>query len=656
MSASEEGVVAQDHVENYVAEMSQSPSVANLIAASAAAQLADIKKMDATMQPPVETANSQKVCPGNNLNTDPRMVNYRRQAQSTAAPFYDEPEANEEREKIDYNIRITLEMARAGEAPRPVRVYADGVYDLFHAGHARQLMQVKMSFPNVYLIVGVTNDRMTHSLKGKTVMADTERYESLRHCRYVDEVVRDAPWVVTEDFLAKNKIDFVAHDDIPYTSAGQEDCYKFVKDKGMFLATQRTEGVSTSDIVARIVRDYDNYVRRNLARGYSAKDLNVSFFKEKRFLLQNKLDTIKTDWKNLVNRWETESKHMMQSFLHMFDRGGRFDQMWEVSKGQIKRALSPPPSPSALDYSTEDDFYLDDGNTSSERRRLGMSSDNYEDRGAFSDVDVDGARIRQTVIKRRRRRNSRLGVMQRAAENLMSADKYRQQQQYSEAASNTSSTAAAARSRRHHHHRHHHSGKGKGSSNAASGLGTTSGGSNYVTPSSSRDSSPSGSSGSSGSSADDDDNNRRSSERRRPRSKNQPVLTAARTAAETVIRRAARLRRHNDKTGEGGRGSNTSDVGTEGKARKNTGAVGKKASNEAVDEENEQFFDDEGNNLSKEQTREHLKREEADNADPEQTSRVSNDDRQMQSGTAPSTSGAGDMRKSSGSRQRIRKD
>lgn len=57
-------------------------------------------------------------------------------------------------------------------------------------------------------IIIVCSDSITHALKGKTVMTDEERYEAVRHCRYVDEVLRNAPWEIDDTFLIDNKVKF----------------------------------------------------------------------------------------------------------------------------------------------------------------------------------------------------------------------------------------------------------------------------------------------------------------------------------------------------------------------------------------------------------------------------------------------------------------
>ncbi|XP_077220375.1 choline-phosphate cytidylyltransferase 1-like isoform X1 [Tasmannia lanceolata] len=220
---------------------------------------------------------------------------------------------------------------------RPIRVYADGIYDLFHFGHARSLEQAKKLFPNTYLLVGCCNDKVTHMYKGKTVMTDAERYESLRHCRWVDEVIPDAPWVITQDFLDKHKIDYVAHDSLPYADASGagKDVYEFVKAAGKFMETKRTDGISTSDIIMRILKDYNQYVMRNLARGYTRNDLGVSYVKEKRLRVNMGLKKLRERVKEQQEKvgeklksassrrdvWVENVDRLVAGFLEMFEEG-----------------------------------------------------------------------------------------------------------------------------------------------------------------------------------------------------------------------------------------------------------------------------------------------------------------------------------------------
>ncbi|KAK5661674.1 hypothetical protein OQA88_9774 [Cercophora sp. LCS_1] len=198
---------------------------------------------------------------------------------------------------------------------RPVRVYADGVFDLFHLGHMRQLEQAKKAFPEVYLIVGVTGDEETHKRKGLTVLTGKERAETVRHCKWVDEVVENCPWIVTPEFLEAHKIDYVAHDDIPYGADEGDDIYAPIKEAGKFLVTQRTEGVSTTGIITKIVRDYEKYIYRQLNRGTSRQELNVSWLKKNELDLKRHVTELRD---NIRSNWTTTGQELSKELRNFW--------------------------------------------------------------------------------------------------------------------------------------------------------------------------------------------------------------------------------------------------------------------------------------------------------------------------------------------------
>ncbi|KAJ4267484.1 choline-phosphate cytidylyltransferase [Fusarium torreyae] len=218
---------------------------------------------------------------------------------------------------------------------RPVRVYADGVFDLFHLGHMRQLEQSKKAFPDTTLVVGVTGDHETHKRKGLTVMSAAERAETLRHCKWVDEVIEDCPWIVTPEFLDEHNLDYVAHDDLPYGADEGDDIYQPIKAAGKFLVTQRTEGVSTTGLITRIVRDYEKYIARQFKRGTSRQELNVSWLKKNELDLKRHVQDLR---ENITNNWTTTGQEL----------GRELKQFWPTSRPQSPARFNSAGSSEAL--------------------------------------------------------------------------------------------------------------------------------------------------------------------------------------------------------------------------------------------------------------------------------------------------------------------
>ncbi|XP_045450562.1 ethanolamine-phosphate cytidylyltransferase [Melitaea cinxia] len=142
-------------------------------------------------------------------------------------------------------------MSDSKEDKKQIRVWCDGCYDMVHFGHANSLRQAK-ALGDV-LIVGVHTDEEISKHKGPPVFTQEERYKMVRAIKWVDQVVEGAPYVTTLETLDKYQCDFCVHgDDITVTADGV-DTYHLVKEAGRYREVKRTAGVSTTDLVGRML-------------------------------------------------------------------------------------------------------------------------------------------------------------------------------------------------------------------------------------------------------------------------------------------------------------------------------------------------------------------------------------------------------------------
>ena len=138
---------------------------------------------------------------------------------------------------------------------KPIRIWMDGAFDMMHYGHVNAFRQGRAL--GTHLVVGVNDDEsITRCKGGAPVMNDSERMATIMGCRFVDEVVPRVPYVMNDEYvrwmIERYQIDFVVHGDDPCIVDGK-DVYASAQALGKYRTIPRTEGVSTTEIVGRML-------------------------------------------------------------------------------------------------------------------------------------------------------------------------------------------------------------------------------------------------------------------------------------------------------------------------------------------------------------------------------------------------------------------
>ncbi len=123
------------------------------------------------------------------------------------------------------------------------------VADLFHYGHVNFLRLARKH--GDYLLVGVHADKTVMSYKRRPILSMEERVASVKHCRYVDEVISDAPLTIDRAWIEQHDIDLILHGN-DLSRETEESWYRTPIEMGIFRSVAYTPGISTTEIIARI--------------------------------------------------------------------------------------------------------------------------------------------------------------------------------------------------------------------------------------------------------------------------------------------------------------------------------------------------------------------------------------------------------------------
>ena len=138
-----------------------------------------------------------------------------------------------------------------------MRIYCDGIFDLFHKGHLQHFQKIHTFFSEeIQLVVGVISDEMTIKYKRKPVFNEIQRCKIINSLELVNEAFITDLMIINEDFISKYNIDYVIH-----AFNNEEDkkkqyiFFEHLIKKNKFIEIGYNQGISTTNIIDSYFKD-----------------------------------------------------------------------------------------------------------------------------------------------------------------------------------------------------------------------------------------------------------------------------------------------------------------------------------------------------------------------------------------------------------------
>ena len=101
-----------------------------------------------------------------------------------------------------------------------------------------------------YMIVGLMSDEDITRWKRPPILNLEDRITVVAACKFVDEAIPNAPWIIDANWIALHNIDLVVHGD-DYTDQELKFSHNVPIEMGIFRSIPYTPGISTTQIIMR---------------------------------------------------------------------------------------------------------------------------------------------------------------------------------------------------------------------------------------------------------------------------------------------------------------------------------------------------------------------------------------------------------------------